>query len=441
MDFRAKLSTVSPIRGESRGEGKTHPLAAWGEGQGEGRPLTLARRYPAGSLHGRILLSEAEGVCAGSLALLSLDPRLADVDPSRLLFVDTETTGLHGGAGTLPFLIGLGWFEGGDLHVEQLFLPRPGQEVPLLQRLADRLARASLMVTFNGKCFDWPLLRTRLVMNRLPVPDTPAHLDLLHCARRLFKRRLSTTRLQDLERHVLGFHRLGDIDGALIPAAYFDYLRRGATAVIRQVLEHNVLDVVTMAAVLAELSRRVELTHDDDRAEDCLSLAEVTARAGHLERAEALALLAAERASAEAPCTTESSRSRAEPTGRRAISQGASTLPPPHWRSPPLPREPVKRTALDAWWLAARLAGKRRDWAAVAHRLNTALGLPGLGQEDVQALHLALSRVCEHRLKDRPRALVHARSGAAAEPPAAHARRVARLSRHVEPPQRPFRLE
>lgn len=433
MDLRARLSTLSPLGGGGRGEGKADHLCPGGEGQGEGSRLSLTRRYLSGSLHGRITLSDAASVPGDSLALLSLDPRLADVDPTRLLFVDTETTGLHGGAGTLPFLIGLGWFEGGDLHVEQLFLPRPGQEVPLLQQLADRLARASLMVTFNGKCFDWPLLRTRLVMNRLPVPDAPAHLDLLHCARRLFKRRLPTTRLQDLERHVLGFHRLGDIDGALIPAAYFDYLRRGATAVIRQVLEHNALDVVTMAAVLAELSRRVELTHDDDTAEDCLSLAEVSARAGHLERAEALALLAAERASAEAPCTTESSRSRADPTGRRPISQGALTLPP-------LPREPVKRTALDAWWLAARLAGKRRDWAAVAHRLNTALGLPGLGQEDVQALHLALSRVCEHRLKDRPRALVHARSGAAAEPPAAHARRVARLSRHLEP-QHPFRLE
>lgn len=267
----------------------------------------------------------------------------------------------------------------------------------MLRHLAERLSQASLMVTFNGKCFDWPLLRTRLVMNRLTGLTPPAHLDLLHCSRRVFRRRLPTTRLQDLERHVLGFHRVGDIDGAAIPAVYFDYLRRGPTAPLQQVLEHNVLDVVTMAAVLAELSRRVETTADGDAAEDCLSLAEVHARAEQPERAESLAVLAAERAGGG-------------------------------------------RTAFEAWWLAARLAGRRRDWALVAHRLNTALGLPRLSRVETEALHLALARVCEHRLKDKARALHHARSGAAAEPPAANAKRVARLSRYVNTPQRPFDL-
>jgi hypothetical protein len=381
MDLRTKLSTLSPPSPLPTQRGPVE--------RDDTGILPLGRRYPAGAQHGRITLSAAASLRSDTLALLSLEPRLADVDTTRLLFVDTETTGLHGGAGTLPFLIGLGWFEGGDLHVRQLFLPRPGQEGPLLRELAEHLGRASAMVTFNGKCFDWPLLRTRLVMNRLPVPDVPAHLDLLHCARRLFKRRLDTTRLQDLERHVLGFHRRGDIDSALIPAAYFDYLRRGATAVLCQVLEHNVLDVVTMAAVLVELSRRVERDGEGDSAEDLLCLAEVMVRAGRHERAEALALQAA-----------------------RSASKG--------------------RTALEAWWLSARLAGRRHDWAAVAHRLNTALGLPWLTSEEATALHLALARVCEHRLKDCVRALEHARRAAGAEDSATHARRLTRLTRRVE---------
>ncbi|MEW5741408.1 MAG: ribonuclease H-like domain-containing protein [Myxococcota bacterium] len=541
MDLRAKLSTLSPVGPEGRRE-RLPPAAARRDREAEREeekppallrgaadvgarlsprdatrredgathreesPLTVPRRhYPDGSRHGRVTLSHATRVRADSLALLSLDPRFQDVDPTRLLFIDTETTGLHGGAGTLPFLIGLGWYEGGDLHVEQHFLPRPGHEGQMLRALAERMRSASVMVTFNGKCFDWPLLRTRLVMNRLPVPEAPAHLDLLHCARRLLKRRLATTRLQDLERQVLGFRRLGDIDSALIPAAYFDYLRRGATAVIRQVLEHNVLDVVTMAAVLAELARRVETACADDGAEDLLSVAELLARAGQLERAETLALSAAEQASLDRTALAPASRTcrAAAPaadgsdrriTGREAmfLTSAASSRAPhaagaetsageptpltndassraPHAEvesstrpatpltssaSPRTPQPVVERatgrspgsavaqkTALEAWWLAARLAGKRRDWAAVAHRLNTALGLPGLSRQDAQALHLALARVCEHRLKDSSRALVHARSAVLAEPPTAHARRVARLTTRLASGQTPLTLE
>lgn len=416
---RAALTPPPEARGPASHLDATSPLPPRGAGPSAGAPapeargpagltatpgphglLHAARRtFPFHARHGATDLSAARRVAPASLSTLALDPRLAQVDLSRVLFVDTETTGLHGGAGTLPFLIGLGWFDGDALQVEQLFLPRPGHEGPMLRRLAERLEAASLMVTFNGKSFDWPLLRTRLVMNRLPAPAAPLHLDLLHCARRLFRRRLGATRLVDLERRVLGFHRVGDIDGGAIPLAYFDYLRRGVTALITQVLEHNALDVVSMAAVLAELGRRVQVVHDDDPPEDCLSLAELSVRTQDLGRAEALAVRAAER-------TDDDS------------------------------------TALDAWWLAARLAGRRRDWATVVHRLNTALGLPRLPREAHGQLHLALARVCEHQLKNRARALEHAVQGAAAEDAAAHAKRVARLQRapRAAGVQRPFDL-
>jgi uncharacterized protein YprB with RNaseH-like and TPR domain len=390
MDLRAKLGLLRPPApapvAEAPPPTAPHAAGLTASPTAHGVLHAARRAYGEGATHGRVTLAHARRVTAEALSWLALDDGLAALDPSRLLFVDTETTGLHGGAGTLPFLIGLGWFEGADLHVEQLVLPRPGEEAPMLRRFVERLSQASLLVTFNGKCFDWPLLRTRLVMNRLAAPAPPGHVDLLHCARRVFRRRLATTRLQDLERHVLGFHRVGDLDGAAIPAVYFDALRRGSLAPLAPVLEHNLLDVVTMAAVLAELGRRIEGAAEDDAAEDCLALAEVLTRAGRAEQAEALAVLAAERAA---------------------------------------PGE----AALAACWLSARLAGRRGDWALVAHRLNTALGLPRLRPAEREALHLALARVCERRLKDKAQALQHARAAAAAEAPEVHARRIARLSR------------
>ena len=106
-----------------------------------------------------------------------------------MLFLDTETTGLAGGTGTVPFLVGLAWFEGRSLRVHQLFLRRLGEEAPMLRVLAERMAEPPAWSTYNGKSFDWPLLRTRFVLNRVPTPAELPHLDLLHCARRVFKHR------------------------------------------------------------------------------------------------------------------------------------------------------------------------------------------------------------------------------------------------------------
>src|SRR5262245_28950257 len=158
------------------------------------------RRYAAEHRHGRVRVGSALAALPSHVAALALDPSLAGAAPERALLLDTETTGLAGGAGTLPFLFGLGWFEpGGSLHLEQLFLARPGEERPMLARLTERLSSASCIVSFNGKSYDWPLLRTRFVMNRMPVPTPPPHLDLLHCARRAFRHRCESARLVELE--------------------------------------------------------------------------------------------------------------------------------------------------------------------------------------------------------------------------------------------------
>ncbi|HEY0095342.1 MAG TPA: ribonuclease H-like domain-containing protein, partial [Archangium sp.] len=206
--------------------------------------------------HGNAPLAEALDVEPPLVASLALQPGLAGVDFQRMLFLDTETTGLAGGTGTVPFLVGLAWFEGRSLRVHQLFLRRLGEEAPLLRELAARMAQASCLVTFNGKSFDWPLLRTRFVLNRVAPPAELPHLDLLHCARRVFKHRGSGTRLVHLEEQVLGFHRVGDVDGALIPELYFRFLRGGEGSALTPVLEHNVNDLLLLAALLGLLARR-----------------------------------------------------------------------------------------------------------------------------------------------------------------------------------------
>src|SRR5438477_4960021 len=155
-------------------------------------------------------------------------------DPEKWLFLDTETTGLAGGTGTYAFLIGLAWWDAGGLQVEQCFMRDFAEEHSLLQELSRRLKERPVLVTFNGKSFDWPLLENRFTMTRsIAVPKLAAHLDLLHPARALWKLRLGSVRLVELERHVLDAPRLGwqrdnDVSSSLIPQFYFDYLRRGS---------------------------------------------------------------------------------------------------------------------------------------------------------------------------------------------------------------------
>src|SRR5262245_46466839 len=199
------------------------PSPAGGGGIGIPEPtangvLHVTRRhYGPEHRHGHVQVSSALAAHPEHVAALALDPSLVSVSLERALLLDTETTGLAGGAGTLPFLIGLGWFEpGGKVSLEQLVLARPGEERPMLARLSERLAAASCIVSFNGKSYDWPLLRTRFVMNRMPVPAPPPHLDLLHCARRVFRYRCESARLTELEAAVVGHLRRGDVPGHLI---------------------------------------------------------------------------------------------------------------------------------------------------------------------------------------------------------------------------------
>ena len=212
------------------------------------------------------------------------------------LFLDTETTGLVGGTGTFPFLIGLGWFEGATFVTCQLFARDFSEEGAMLRHLGELASGKRFLVTFNGKAFDANLLATRFILNRCrETLTTMPHVDLLHPSRRILAHRLENARLATIETHVLGVERDGDIPGFEIPQRYFDWLRRRDGRLLGDVFEHNKMDVVSMASLLKYLTdlvdgREMERSHPGDQ----LRLAALIHERGDSERAarilEALAL-------------------------------------------------------------------------------------------------------------------------------------------------------
>lgn len=210
------------------------------------------RRLGWGHRVGRAAVHAGASASAPMLALLALDPSLAALDPQRALYLDTETTGLSGGAGTIPFLIGLAWFEpgGGTLIVEQLLLRELGEEAPMLERLTERARSACMLVSYNGKSFDMPRIRARYVLERLPALASLPHLDLVHVARRVHRHRLAQLSLARVESEVLGFERVGDISGGDVCARYTHFLRTGDHTALAAVIDHNEWDVVSMAALV-----------------------------------------------------------------------------------------------------------------------------------------------------------------------------------------------
>ena len=228
--------------------------------------------------------------------------RAAADDPEKWLFLDTETTGLAGGTGTYAFLVGLGWWDAGGLQVEQLVMRDFSDEYSLLTELAERVAERPVLVTFNGKTFDWPLLESRYLMTRsIRVPQLAAHLDLLHPARAVWKLRLGSVRLVELEKHVLDAARLGwdrqdDVPGALIPQFYFDYLRGGSPGPLAGVVRHNRMDLRGLAALFGKLNSLLcsEQPEETD-ALDLFGLSRYLQRRGEPARAESACLAARDR--------------------------------------------------------------------------------------------------------------------------------------------------
>jgi len=265
---------------------------------------------------------------------LSRRTRVALENPDKWLFLDTETTGLAGGTGTYAFLIGLGWWDAGGLQVEQLFLRDFSEEYSLLQELAARIAERPVLVTFNGKTFDWPLLESRFTMTRsITVPQLSAHLDLLHPARALWKLRLGSVRLVELERHVLdaphlGWHREDEIISSLIPQLYFDYLRGGSPLPLAGVLKHNQMDLRGLAALYGKINslldeRESSLAETDSL--DLFGLSRFLNRRGERDRAHSVCSKALD-AGLPALFRSQATRELALLAKRRGETEAAASL-------------------------------------------------------------------------------------------------------------------
>ncbi len=183
------------------------------------------------------------------------DPAVEGVED--LLFFDTETTGLSGGAGTLVFLVGTAWVEGTDLEVEQYFLSDFPGEPEFLEAVRERFADRAACVSFNGRSFDGPLLRGRFSLARMPF-TMGRDIDLLHPARRLWRGITGDCSLKSLEEKVLGIQRGMDIPGSEIPEVYFQYLRTGRPGVLPVVFDHNLTDVTSLARMWDALGGLLE---------------------------------------------------------------------------------------------------------------------------------------------------------------------------------------
>jgi DNA polymerase III epsilon subunit-like protein len=282
-----------------------------------GQCLIVDRRYEADRFHGGVRIGECDVDDALSLAILdpalsppprdggqTPNPRYGGQTPTpghggqtpssgagrRTIFIDLETTGLSGGAGTVAFLVGCGYFDLGAFQVRQFLLTSYASERALLSAVADFFHDADLIVTYNGKTFDVPVMETRWLFHRLQMPlERVPHFDMLHPARRLWRARGRVAdgdeggcRLSTLERTLLNMTRVGDVGGFEIPGRFFQFLRSGDPRPLEPVLEHNRLDLVSLAAVM---SRGLQLAREGDAA--CRDCAEALALGRIYERAAA----------------------------------------------------------------------------------------------------------------------------------------------------------
>lgn len=173
----------------------------------------------------------------------------------NLFFFDTETTGLGGGAGNTIFILGYAQIVGEEVVLKQHILPYPAGEVPLFKSFLENVDYTTL-VTYNGKAFDWPQVKTRHMFVKEHVPKLPefGHFDLYHAARRMWKHRLERAKLSIVEKEVLGVVRKDDIPGFLAPMIYFDFVERQNPEGMLGILKHNEIDILSLITLYTHLS-------------------------------------------------------------------------------------------------------------------------------------------------------------------------------------------
>lgn len=256
----------------------------------QGETLVVDEKISVGHPHGRSRLKIDEPM--EFIADWAGDARVSQLKPESLAFLDTETTGLSGGTGTYAFLIGVGRFEGDEFTLSQFFLRDPVDEPAQLDALEEFLAPCEAIVTFNGKAFDIPLLYTRFTAHGWRSPFSGlAHLDLLHLARRLWRDRIPSRTLSNLEFQILGVERTEeDVPGWMIPSIYFDYLRDGDPRPLKRVFYHNAMDVISLAALLNHMAGLMAdpINHAGEFSVDLIALARLFEDLGRLEPATRL---------------------------------------------------------------------------------------------------------------------------------------------------------
>ena len=216
-----------------------------------GKHFETEKLYPKHRRHGSVSMGDLIDLPEDLLGAIS-DGSIGRSHPAKWAFLDTETTGLMGGSGTYAFLVGIGSIDANGFRVRQFFMRDFGEEKSQLTRVDEYLSAFDVLVTYNGKTFDKPLLETRYTMCRMRHPFARMeHLDLLTGSRRLWKIRLENCRLSFLENEILGVERHGDLPGELIPYYYFDFVRTQRALTLVPILHHNAMDIVTLACLMA----------------------------------------------------------------------------------------------------------------------------------------------------------------------------------------------
>jgi uncharacterized protein YprB with RNaseH-like and TPR domain len=295
LTIKQKLERLIALTDKGRG-----PAVKAGE-----RPVEKKRREPVqvfensyalGACYGQIPISMGLQIPADIVGFLSRDAAFEGLDLSTALFLDLETTGLAGGTGTVPFLVGLGYYRDDRFKVTQFFLNEMAEEDRLVRELDQFIREMGFrsIVTYNGKVFDVPLVETRFALHRMPCPlrGLP-HLDFLFSARSLWKHKYDSCRLFNLAQQIVQAERSEDIPGAEIPLRYFQYIRSGDFSLIDPILYHNqedllsLLGVVVAGAVLVERHREATKTGTGDPM-DLYGVASLFERSGDAATSAAL---------------------------------------------------------------------------------------------------------------------------------------------------------
>lgn len=233
----------------------------------EAGPFLLRRiAYPLPFRHGKHELGELL-TRAGSLQPIAERQNgvSVPVDPYRLLFLDTETTGLGVGTGNVPFMVGFGYYAGNAFIVEQAVIRHPGEERAMLTYLLERMKDKSHLVSYNGRTFDWPVLANRFILNGWRKSgQPPGHLDFLHPSRALWRKTLPSCRLSAVEEARLGVRREEDVPGSLAPTLYFQYLSDGNPEHLQGVYAHNEKDILTLASLSVHFGRLLDGEGDEE---------------------------------------------------------------------------------------------------------------------------------------------------------------------------------